>query len=1099
MYVSRGYETTPTHVNKDRFALDFVQNGCESHGKEARAIHDGVISFINDRDSWGGGYGKNIILDHGDGRVSRYAHLHAYAPGIAHSKAVHRGEPLGYIGNTGNVVGVACREYPGTHLHFSVLKEHVPVKPEPISGYNRVDAYNWYLSDNDVLVPAAAPLEREKASWKEHLYNMIFSVFSRNKHVFQQPTTSFVSNGPVVGEKINTTTPVIDSRITGTFLVTSTSITVNDNQKNADVRLEIKNTGMATWPEEAVFVNVIGGANKHRAYYDPSWITALRPAGVRKKVFPGETVPLSFTITVPDEAHAEPLMLQLVQYNGGTFERIQNTSVRITIQRKAIERTPEEKNITQASLYIPEIQTVSDITSTEQENVPTGQSGGSFSSGNATVASVHVIDNTALKGESQFPELHNGPSTSSSILLVTSTGMTVASSTQGVEDQLVATTTVSSNASSLVVTSTVPVTSTAKEHIDVEKTATSSIQITEIAWMGTAGIKNAARDCTQHEWLELYNAGPQDVSLVGWNLYIHGSGVSTTIALAGSMPGNTYGAVMYRSAKGAAVLNVPTIVSSTLFSLPDTGAVITITNGKQEVVAMYDFSSGWPAGSTDGKFRPMEYVAQAWKTNAHITPYGETNGCGQLYGSPGRKNTGHVLLRNIVDEYAALFSEQQTLVLEAGGNPYIIDHTTVIPKGYTLVAKERVEFIGISSDAAVDVQGTFVLDGGHDALVEFVSHEEQPGQWSHISVAPGGVLRARYADFSYGGFPYSGTQGKKMSRVIDNNGGSVHLEHVSMQKNSPVSGSINHVLVSVEPTFNYDAELYISNSSFSDGYKAIHISGLANGRTVSSSILNSSFDNFTAPYGPIEIERDLSVLDTIHLTGNTENAIYLHNIQVATATVLPGMPYILAYAEIHQDGELVVAPGTSMRMLPGTDIVVKGTLLASGTDDLPITLTAFSERWGSILVDEGNITMDHATIDGGGLSSFSPQVSAVVSMRNASAAFNHVSIKNGRSPGVLFESVSSTAFVKNGHFVWEEGPDSTWVTTGMVLRGGSTEIQDTTFAGMTYGILADPGSIVTFDDREENDFADISGAAWLPSNIFEYQPGSDGASETSLF
>ena len=66
-----------------------------------------------------GGYGNRIIIDHGYGYRTLYAHMSAFA--IEQGDSVQRGQVIGYVGNTGKSVG--------PHLHYEVRKNGVPVNP----------------------------------------------------------------------------------------------------------------------------------------------------------------------------------------------------------------------------------------------------------------------------------------------------------------------------------------------------------------------------------------------------------------------------------------------------------------------------------------------------------------------------------------------------------------------------------------------------------------------------------------------------------------------------------------------------------------------------------------------------------------------------------------------------------------------------------------------------------------------------------------------------------------------------------------------------------------------------------------------------------
>jgi len=56
------------------------------------------------------GYGNLVVLDHGNGYQTFYAHLNGY--NVYLGKIVYQGEVIGYTGNTGRSSG--------PHLHFEI-------------------------------------------------------------------------------------------------------------------------------------------------------------------------------------------------------------------------------------------------------------------------------------------------------------------------------------------------------------------------------------------------------------------------------------------------------------------------------------------------------------------------------------------------------------------------------------------------------------------------------------------------------------------------------------------------------------------------------------------------------------------------------------------------------------------------------------------------------------------------------------------------------------------------------------------------------------------------------------------------------------------
>ncbi len=68
-----------------------------------------------------GTYGNLVIIDHGYGYKTYYAHLSAFNEGIRPGATVERGQKIGLAGSTGRSTG--------PHLHYEVYKNGTPVNP----------------------------------------------------------------------------------------------------------------------------------------------------------------------------------------------------------------------------------------------------------------------------------------------------------------------------------------------------------------------------------------------------------------------------------------------------------------------------------------------------------------------------------------------------------------------------------------------------------------------------------------------------------------------------------------------------------------------------------------------------------------------------------------------------------------------------------------------------------------------------------------------------------------------------------------------------------------------------------------------------------
>jgi len=85
------------------------------YGSPIYATAGGVVIFLGTR----GNYGKMIILDHGYGYQTKYAHLDKYL--VRNGQEIKRGDLIAKMGSTGRSTG--------PHLHYEVLKNNKQVNP----------------------------------------------------------------------------------------------------------------------------------------------------------------------------------------------------------------------------------------------------------------------------------------------------------------------------------------------------------------------------------------------------------------------------------------------------------------------------------------------------------------------------------------------------------------------------------------------------------------------------------------------------------------------------------------------------------------------------------------------------------------------------------------------------------------------------------------------------------------------------------------------------------------------------------------------------------------------------------------------------------
>ena len=98
-----------------------VHNGLDYDGDTGDPIFatdNGVVIYAGWSDR---GYGNTIVIDHGNGYLSLYAHLMDGGVAVGCGAAVYSGTVIGYMGNTGNSSG--------SHLHFELRYNGSPVNP----------------------------------------------------------------------------------------------------------------------------------------------------------------------------------------------------------------------------------------------------------------------------------------------------------------------------------------------------------------------------------------------------------------------------------------------------------------------------------------------------------------------------------------------------------------------------------------------------------------------------------------------------------------------------------------------------------------------------------------------------------------------------------------------------------------------------------------------------------------------------------------------------------------------------------------------------------------------------------------------------------
>lgn len=129
--LTRGTKTAPSRGTGrflwptiGRISSPFGKRGREFHtgvdiaapvGTPVKAADSGTVTFAG----WNGGYGRLIIVDHGNGFTTYYAHNSKLLVGVGDK--VEKGQTISLVGNSGRSTG--------PHLHFEIRKNGEPLNP----------------------------------------------------------------------------------------------------------------------------------------------------------------------------------------------------------------------------------------------------------------------------------------------------------------------------------------------------------------------------------------------------------------------------------------------------------------------------------------------------------------------------------------------------------------------------------------------------------------------------------------------------------------------------------------------------------------------------------------------------------------------------------------------------------------------------------------------------------------------------------------------------------------------------------------------------------------------------------------------------------
>jgi murein DD-endopeptidase MepM/ murein hydrolase activator NlpD len=118
--ISSGFNPRRLHPLSGRVRAHQGTDYAAPTGTPIWAAGDGRVQFAGRK----GGYGNTVIIDHGRGVTTLYAHMSRFGRAGRNGRAVQQGEVIGYVGSTGASTG--------PHLHYEYRVDGKPKNPATV-------------------------------------------------------------------------------------------------------------------------------------------------------------------------------------------------------------------------------------------------------------------------------------------------------------------------------------------------------------------------------------------------------------------------------------------------------------------------------------------------------------------------------------------------------------------------------------------------------------------------------------------------------------------------------------------------------------------------------------------------------------------------------------------------------------------------------------------------------------------------------------------------------------------------------------------------------------------------------------------------------
>ena len=399
-----------------------------------------------------------------------------------------------------------------------------------------------------------------------------------------------------------------------------------------------------------------------------------------------------------------------------------------------------------------------------------------------------------------------------------------------------------------------------------------------------------------------------------------------------------------------------------------------------------------------------------------------------------------------------------------GNSYYNIEGEITLAASKTLTIKPGVEIRSTYYYDRLNIRGTLVASGTATDSIKFLNYTNyglaQEGALNFTTGNTNSVMD--YVLMDRWGYNYHGD-----NAAVNVQDGKLDITHSTFKNSNNIavgSGATGLFNAANVNCYNNPTAMYVAGNGGTPVISGINISNSSSlGINVAAGGANPYISGATFSNTPLAVYTFAS--DMPRISNLTNASVTLKGSTIDSACTMPRFPGNSYY---NIEGQIIVAPATTLTIMPGVDIrstyyydriTINGTLIAQGTAADSIRFFNYTNyglaKEGALIFGAGNFNcvMDYVSMDKWGYNYLGDN--AAVNIQSGDVAISHSTFKNSNNMAVLNSSATSRfSFL-----------DLISNPTGFYNTNGSPVLTNCSIFNNSYGVYNGSGTADTVDAR----------------------------------